>query len=96
MRKWDNKISALSEVETGDNFLVRGSSFLSRSICHVMRKWAKKVGYAQYLVDIVMSHAAVVVVHKELPDIPYLYGSTESGYKPIEFEKHYSWDNDER
>lgn len=88
-------ITSKQELQTGDNFLVRGSSFLSKSICKVMRKWAKKKGYSKYLVDRVMSHAAVVIVHTELPNIPYLYGSTESGYKPIEFDKHYDWDNDE-
>lgn len=84
-----------NDIQTGDNFLVRGDSFLSRNICKVMRKWAKKNGYSDDVIKNVMSHAAVFVVHKELPNIPYLYGSTESGYKPIEFEKHYSWENDE-
>lgn len=90
-----NKISNLSDIQTGDNFFVRGPSFLSRGITHVMKKWAKKKNYPKYLIDIVMSHAAVFVVHNELPDIPYLYGSTESGYKPLEFKKHYDWDEDE-
>lgn len=90
-----SKINSISDIQTGDNFFVRGDSFLSRSICHVMRKWGKKRGYSLDIISKVMSHAAVFVVHKELPDVPYLYGSTESGYKPIEFDKHYSWDEDE-
>lgn len=90
-----NKISSLNEVETGDDFLVRGSSFLSRSICHVMVKWGKQKGYDLQVIALVMSHAAKFVRHTELPDTPFLYGSTESGYKPLEFERHYSWDEDE-
>ena len=79
----------IQEIKTGDTFLVKGKSFLSRSICKVMKRWGKKNNYP---LNFIFSHAATFVW---IYDTLYLFGSTESGYKPLEFDKHYSWDKDE-
>jgi hypothetical protein len=73
----------LPEVQTGDTFLVKSDSFLSRVICKVMLFWARKKGYPQ---SKVYSHAARFIwIAGEL----YLFGSVENGYNPILFKKHY-------
>jgi hypothetical protein len=78
----------INDVKTGDSFLVRSNSFLSKTICAVMKHWGKKKGYN---VDIIYSHAARFVW---LADELYLFGSVDNGYNPILFNRHYNWDTD--
>lgn len=75
----------LEDIKTGDTFLVRNpKDFISRMICKVMTKWGKKKGYNT---DLVYSHAARFGwIANEL----YLFGSIDSGYRPILFKLHYS------
>lgn len=78
----------INDVKTGDSFLVRDNSFLSKTICAVMKHWGKKNSYN---VDILYSHAARFVwVADEL----YLFGSVVNGYNPIIFNRHYNWETD--
>jgi len=85
-----NSIQSISEVKTGDTFLGYSDTFLGRSIRSVMRRWGKKKGYDTWLIP---NHAARYVLVNKIPT-PYLFGSIESGYKPIEWAKHYDWEKD--
>jgi hypothetical protein len=76
------------DIKTGDSFLIKGTSFISRIICKVMVKWGKKKGYNT---DLIYSHAGRFVwIAGDL----YIYGSIDSGYKPWIFKDHYDWDKD--
>jgi hypothetical protein len=80
----------ISDIQTGDSFLVRNrKDWLSNIICAVMKKWGKKKGYN---VDLLFSHAARFVW---IADELYLFGSIDVGYRPILFRLHYNWENDE-
>jgi hypothetical protein len=79
----------INDVKTGDTFLVKSNTFLSKAICAVMKKWGKKKGYNT---SMIYSHAARFVWFAgEL----YLFGSVDNGYNPIVFNKHYNWDKDD-
>ena len=76
----------MNEVKDGDTFLVRTDSWLSRTICNVMRRWGKK---KKRPLTPIYSHAARFAW---IADELYLFGSVENGYNPILFRKHYDWD----
>jgi hypothetical protein len=78
----------LKDIKTGDTFLVKSNSFLSKTICKVMKKWGKKKGYDTSLI---FSHAARFIW---IADKLYLFGSVDNGYNPILFNRHYNWNND--
>jgi hypothetical protein len=83
------------QIHTGDTFLVTNpKDFVPRQICAVMRQWAKKKGYDKlpdYNPKFIFSHAARFAwIAGEL----YLFGSIDSGYKPILFRRHYNFDKD--
>jgi hypothetical protein len=78
----------LNDVKTGDDFLVKGNTWLSKIICAVMKKWGKKNGYD---VSLLFSHAAQFLW---IADELYLFGSVDTGYRPILFKNHYNWDTD--
>jgi len=84
-----NDMFRKEDIKTGDTFLVRSDTFLSKTICKVMRHWGKKNGYPT---DMIYSHAARFVW---LADELYLFGSVENGYNPILFDRHYDWDHDD-
>jgi hypothetical protein len=73
------------EVKTGDTFLVKSDTFLSRIICKVMKRWGKRKGYDT---SIVYSHAARFIW---IDNVLYLFGSVINGYNPIEFDDNYDW-----
>ena len=79
----------MNDIKTGDSFLVRGNSWLSKMICKVMKHWGKRQGYP---VNLLYSHAARFVW---LADELYLFGSVENGYNPILFSRHYDWNTDD-
>jgi hypothetical protein len=86
----------IEAIKTGDNLLIRNpNDFVSRSIVGVMKDYAKEQGYTSdpnFDINFTFSHAATFVwVGGKL----YLYGSIDSGYKPILFNKHYDWYNDQ-
>lgn len=82
----------IQDIKTGDDFLTTTyNGFISKAIRTVMKKWAKKkcitIPKTKDGKEIIMSHAGTFVwVGEEL----YLYGSIDSGYKPIVFKDHYS------
>jgi len=81
-------IENLKDIRTGDTFLTKSNTFISKAICKVMKDWGKKKGYNT---DLIYSHAARFVwIAGEL----YLFGSVDNGYNPILFRKHYDWDKD--
>ena len=80
------------EIKTGDTLLIMDKkSFISKSIVKVMKKWAWKK-YKIANPPIVLSHAARFA---KVYNTTYVYGSIDSGYKPWEFDKHYSFDSGE-
>jgi hypothetical protein len=79
----------LENIKTGDTFLVKSDTFISKAICSVMKRWGKKNNYPT---DLIYSHAARFVwIAKEL----YLFGSVDNGYQPILFKLHYDWNKDD-
>jgi hypothetical protein len=74
---------SINDIQTGDTWLVKSDSFLSRVICRVMKHWGKKCGLNT---NLVYSHAARFVW---IADELYLFGSVENGYNPIPFLLHY-------
>ena len=78
----------IEDIKTGDSFLTRSDTFISKAICRVMTKWGKKKGYPT---DLVYSHAARFIW---IADELYLFGSVDNGYQPILFKLHYDWDKD--
>ena len=79
----------INDIKTGDSFLVKRNSFLSKTICAVMKHWGKKNGYK---VDLLFSHAARFVW---IADTLYIFGSVDNGYQPLVFSRHYDWNNDD-
>jgi hypothetical protein len=79
----------IKEIKNGDSFLVNGDTFLSRTICKVMKHWGKKKGYNT---TILYSHAARFCW---IADELYLFGSVDNGYQPIKFRLHYDWNKDD-
>ena len=79
----------INDIQDGDTFLVRSSSFLSKMICKVMTHWGKKKGYE---VKPMYSHAARFIW---IADELYVFGSVANGYNPLLFEKEYNWDTDD-
>ena len=80
----------INDVQLGDSMLRKDpKDFISRVICAVMLKWAKKQGYPK---DLVYSHAARLI---PIAGKLYVFGSIDSGYKPWIFELHYNWDEDD-
>lgn len=75
----------IKEIKTGDTFLVKSNSFLSKTICKVMKHWGKKRGFP---VDVIFSHAARFVW---IADKLYVFESVDNGYNPRLFELHYDW-----
>jgi len=79
----------ISEIKTGDSFLVRGNSWISKTICAVMKHWGKK---NKQPISPIYSHAGRFIwIAGEL----YLFGSVENGYNPILFKNHYDWNADD-
>ena len=77
----------INDIKDGDTLLVNNGSWLSNTICKVMKKWAKRRGFP---LTPIYSHAARFVwIEGEL----YVFGSVDSGYKPWLFHRHYDWDN---
>ena len=77
----------INDIKDGDTLLVNNGSWLSNTICKVMKKWAKRRGFP---LTPIYSHAARFAwIEGEL----YVFGSVESGYKPWLFHRHYDWDN---
>ena len=81
----------IEEIKTGDSFLVRDKSFISRCICGVMKHWAKKTGNT-LLIPLIYSHAGRFVwIAGEL----YIFGSIENGYQPLLFRENYDLEKDD-
>jgi hypothetical protein len=77
------------EVQTGDNFFIKGSGLISDTICTTMIRWGKQ---QEYDTSRVYSHAGTFVwIGGEL----YVFGSIDSGFKPWLFNYHYDWDKDD-
>lgn len=79
----------INDIQDGDTFLVRSNSFLSKTICKVMKHWGKKNGYN---VNLLYSHAARFIW---IADELYIFGSVANGYNPILFTKDYDWNTDD-
>ncbi len=83
-------------IQTGDSIGIRNpKNFISRQICAVMKKWAKKKGYdkiANYDPDLIYSHFARLVW---IGETLYVCGSIDSGYRPWELNLHYNLESDQ-
>jgi hypothetical protein len=80
-----------SQIKTGDNFFTTDyNSFVSKTICKVMLKWAQKkkipIALDSKGSKIILSHACTFVW---IADKLYVMGSIDSGYKPWLFDNHY-------
>jgi hypothetical protein len=79
----------IRDIKTGDTFLVKSNTFLSKTICKAMKRWGKKRGFP---VDVIFSHAARFVW---IADELYVFESVDNGYHPRVFNRHYDWNTDD-
>jgi hypothetical protein len=79
----------ISDIKNGDSFLIKSNSFLSKTICAVMKHWGKKKDYD---ISILFSHAARFIW---IADELYIFGSVDNGYKPLLFKLHCNWNADD-
>lgn len=75
----------IEEIKTGDIYLVKSNSFLSKAIRWFMKLYAKKFKIV-YNPDKIYSHAATLVW---IDDILYIAESVDNGFHLRIFDRHY-------
>ena len=79
----------IKDIKTGDSLLVKSDSFLSKTICKVMKHWGKKNNYDT---SIIYSHAGRFIW---IADELYVFESVDNGYNPRLFKLHYNWETND-